>query len=69
MIYPLFCWQTSEELSNIRNELNAKISEIKQLQRELNGRKEEGADDVVQNLKRVIASLEKEKNSLKVVNL
>ncbi|KAG6730154.1 hypothetical protein I3842_01G065900 [Carya illinoinensis] len=58
--------RTSEEMSNIRNELNEKISEIKQLQRELKGRKEEGADDIAQSLKRVIASLEKENNSLKM---
>ncbi|KAG2725407.1 hypothetical protein I3760_01G064400 [Carya illinoinensis] len=58
--------RTSEEMNNIRNELNEKISEIKQLQRELKGRKEEGADDIAQSLKRVIASLEKENNSLKM---
>lgn len=54
------------EMSKIRNELNEKILEVKQLQMELNGQKDEDANDVLGNLKRVIARLEKENSSLKV---
>lgn len=54
------------EMSKIRNELNEKILEVKQLQTELNGQKDEDANDVLGNLKRAIARLEKENSSLKV---
>ena len=65
----LICWQTSMEMSIIRNELGEKISEIKRLQMELTRREDEDADDVLENLKRVIASLEKQNSSLKVGSL
>lgn len=57
------------EMSIIRNELGEKISEIKRLQMELTRREDEDADDVLENLKRVIASLEKQNSSLKVGSL
>lgn len=65
----LLCWQTSMEMSVLRNELGEKISEIQRLQMELNRREDEGTDDVLESLKRVIASLEKENSSLKVGSL
>lgn len=65
----LLCWQTSTEMSVLRNELGEKISEIKRLQMELNRREDEGTDDVLESLKRVIASLEMENSSLKVGSL
>lgn len=58
--------KTSMEMSIIRNELGEKISEIKRLQMELTRREDEDADDVLENLKRVIASLEKQNSSLKM---
>lgn len=58
-------WQTSIEMSKIRNELNDKMSEINRLQMELNRRAD--ADDA-ERLKRLIATLEKENTSLKVAN-
>ncbi|XWS32114.1 hypothetical protein CRYUN_Cryun23aG0133100 [Craigia yunnanensis] len=54
------------ELSKIQNELNEKIIEIRQLQMELNRREDESADDTLENLKRVIASFEKENTHLKM---
>lgn len=57
------------EMSVLRNELGEKISEIQRLQMELNRREDEGTDDVLESLKRVIASLEKENSSLKVGSL
>ncbi|XVF73109.1 hypothetical protein PTKIN_Ptkin12aG0175100 [Pterospermum kingtungense] len=53
------------ELSKIRNELNEKVIEIRRLQMELNRREDESADDTLENLKRVIATLEKENTHLK----
>lgn len=58
--------KTSMEMSVLRNELGEKISEIQRLQMELNRREDEGTDDVLESLKRVIASLEKENSSLKM---
>lgn len=52
----------------MREELNGKLSELRRLQMELNRREDEDANDVVENLKRVVATLEKENNSLKVNN-
>lgn len=60
-----FFWQTSIEMSKIHNELNDKISEISRLQMELNRREDGNAE----NFKRLIATLEKENNSLKVANI
>ena len=57
--------QTVEETNKIHNELNKKISEIRRLEMELSKRKNAEADDV-ENLKRTIATLEKENNNLKV---
>ncbi|XP_022757469.1 golgin candidate 4-like isoform X3 [Durio zibethinus] len=54
------------ELSKMRNELNEKIIEIRRLQMELNRRENESADDKHDNLKRVIATLEKENTHLKM---
>ncbi|XVF22464.1 hypothetical protein REPUB_Repub12eG0175000 [Reevesia pubescens] len=54
------------ELSKIGNELNEKIIEIRRLQMELNRREDESADDTLENLKRVIATLEKENTLLKM---
>ncbi|XWS76950.1 hypothetical protein CRYUN_Cryun01aG0221900 [Craigia yunnanensis] len=54
------------ELSKIRNELNEKIIEIRRLQMELNRREDENAFDTLENLKRVIATLEKENTHLKM---
>ncbi|KAK6260618.1 hypothetical protein SCA6_015092 [Theobroma cacao] len=53
------------ELSKIRNELNEKIIEIRRLQMELNRRENDSADDTLENLRRVIATLEKENTHLK----
>lgn len=58
-------WQTSIEMSKIRNELNDKMSEINRLQMELNRRADA---DNAERLKRLIATLEKENTSLKVAN-
>ncbi|KAL0008445.1 hypothetical protein SO802_009947 [Lithocarpus litseifolius] len=58
--------KTSMEMSVLHNELGEKISQIQRLQMELNRREDEGTDDVLESLKRVIASLEKENSSLKM---
>ena len=58
--------QTTAEMNKIRDELNQKISEVRQLQMELNRGENAVADDIAEGLKRVIASLEKETNDLKV---
>ncbi|XVF33245.1 hypothetical protein REPUB_Repub17cG0152300 [Reevesia pubescens] len=54
------------ELSKIRNELNEKIIEIRRLQMELNRQEDESADATLENLKRVIATLEKENTHLQM---
>lgn len=64
--YFLLYWQTSMEISKMQKELNEKLSEIRRLQMELNRREDEGTDDIVGNLRRVVATLERENNSLKV---
>lgn len=61
----LFCLQTSTEMSKIHDELNEKISAVRRLQMELNRRDDEG-DDILENLKKSIAALERENASLKV---
>lgn len=57
--------KTSMEMNKIRSELNEKRSVIQRLQLELNRREEEEANDMVESLKGVIASLEKENSCLK----
>lgn len=68
LAYFVFFWQTSIEITEMRKELNGKLSELRRLQMELNRREDGDANDVVENLKRVVATLEKENNSLKVNN-
>ncbi|KAH9731745.1 Golgin candidate 4 [Citrus sinensis] len=58
--------KTSIEITEMRKELNGKLSELRRLQMELNRREDGDANDVVENLKRVVATLEKENNSLKM---
>lgn len=58
--------KTSIEIGKMRKELNGKLSELRRLQMELNRREDEDANDVVENLERVVATLEKENNSLKM---
>ncbi|KAJ4728197.1 golgin candidate 4-like [Melia azedarach] len=58
--------KTSMEISKMQKELNEKLSEIRRLQMELNRREDEGTDDIVGNLRRVVATLERENNSLKI---
>lgn len=53
-------------MSKIRRELSEKLSEISRLQLELNRR--EDSDDISENLERVVATLERENNKLKVYN-
>ncbi|KAL7203295.1 hypothetical protein ACSBR2_016564 [Camellia fascicularis] len=57
------------EMKKIRDELNEKISEVRRLQMELNRRDNIEADDTAEGLKRVIAALEKENNSLKMAKV
>ncbi|XWS46161.1 hypothetical protein CRYUN_Cryun14cG0039900 [Craigia yunnanensis] len=54
------------DLSKMRNELNEKMIEIRHLQMELNRREDESAEVTLENLKRVIATLEKENTHLKM---
>lgn len=54
-------------MSKTRSELNENLSAIKRLQTELNRREEEGAEDILENLKTSIAILEKENATLKVI--
>lgn len=53
-------------MSQIRSELNEKLSAIKGLQMELNRGEEEGTYDILKDLKRSVATLEKENATLKV---
>lgn len=57
--------KTSTDMSKIHAELNEKISAVRRLQMELSRREDEG-DDIVENLKKSIASLERENASLKM---
>ncbi|CAL5339957.1 unnamed protein product [Camellia sinensis] len=57
------------EMNKIRDELNEKISEVRRLQIELTRRENAETDDIAEGLKRVIATLEKENNNLKKVEL
>ncbi|XP_019456353.1 PREDICTED: golgin candidate 3-like isoform X2 [Lupinus angustifolius] len=58
--------KTSKVVSEVRNELNEKVSEIKRLQLELARRENEEAVEAVDNLKRLIKTLEKENTNLKM---
>ncbi|MBA0688750.1 hypothetical protein Goari_006517 [Gossypium aridum] len=58
--------KTFTELSKLRSELNGKMVEIRRLQMELNRQEDESADDTEDNLKRAIATLEKENTHLKM---
>ena len=53
-------------MNKVNAELSEKITEVGRLQMELNRRENEKTDEIVENLKRVIAALEKENNNLKV---
>lgn len=61
-----FLKQASLEMSDILRELNEKKLEVKQLQVELNRREKMKSDDNVEELKRLITTLEKEKSTLEV---
>lgn len=54
------------EMNQIREELNKKSSEIRHLQTEINRRDNPEAGAAVESLKRVVATLEKENNNLKM---
>ncbi|XP_030457283.1 golgin candidate 3-like [Syzygium oleosum] len=54
------------EMNQVRNELNEKLLEIKRLQNGLDRHENKDVDATFERLKRVIASLEKENNNLKV---
>ncbi|TYI54905.1 hypothetical protein E1A91_D11G105200v1 [Gossypium mustelinum] len=56
----------SAELSKIRNESNEKTKEISRLQKELNRQEDESSDDTMENMKRLVATLEKENTHLKM---
>lgn len=58
--------KTSMGMSEMRSELNEKISEIRRLQMELQRMEHEKQDDIVNDLRKVIANLEKENTTLKV---
>ncbi|KAF6146775.1 hypothetical protein GIB67_007489 [Kingdonia uniflora] len=62
--------KNNTEMKELKNELNEKISEIRRLQLELSRRdSKEVADETVDNLKRVIESLEQENIDLKKAHL
>nr|XP_043628845.1 golgin candidate 4 isoform X2 [Erigeron canadensis] len=54
------------EMTKIRDELDRKLSEIRYLQMELNRKENAEANDVAEGLKRIVASLEKDNNDLKM---
>ncbi|CAI8607611.1 unnamed protein product [Vicia faba] len=58
--------KTSKELRKVQYELNVKASEIKHLRFELTRRKNEEAEEDFDSLKRLIKTLEKENNTLKI---
>ncbi|XP_057499070.1 golgin candidate 4-like [Actinidia eriantha] len=58
--------KATAEMNKMRDELNQKISEVRQLQMEVNRGENAVADDIAEGLKRVVASLEKETNDLKM---
>ncbi|XP_059634279.1 golgin candidate 4 isoform X2 [Cornus florida] len=56
----------SMEMNKVHDELNKKISEVGRLQMELKHKEDTKIDDVVDDLKRVIATIERENSSLKM---
>ncbi|KAL3604164.1 hypothetical protein D5086_005023 [Populus alba] len=58
--------KTSMDVNKIHDELNEKTSEIRRLQMELSRWEDADPDDSVKNLKRVIATLEKENANLRM---
>lgn len=54
------------EMNKIRDELSRKLSEIRHLQMELNRKENAEANDAVEDLKRTVATLEKENSDLKM---
>ncbi|XP_052193410.1 golgin candidate 4 [Diospyros lotus] len=58
--------KTVTEMNKVNAELSEKITEVGRLQMELNRRENEKTDEIAENLKRVIAALEKENNNLKM---
>lgn len=56
-------------MSKIHDDLNEKVSEVRRLQMELNRRNDDGVDDIIENFKRSVATLEKENARLKVGNI
>ncbi|KAJ7007750.1 hypothetical protein NC653_006699 [Populus alba x Populus x berolinensis] len=60
------CLKTSMDVNKIHDELNEKTSEIRRLQMELSRWEDADPDDSVKNLKRVIATLEKENANLRM---
>ncbi|XP_059651321.1 golgin candidate 4-like isoform X5 [Cornus florida] len=59
--------ETFMEMNKIRSELIEKNSEIRRMQNELKRKENSEADNIVEDLKRVIATLEKENSILKKV--
>uniref|UniRef100_A0A2P2JXR5 Uncharacterized protein MANES_07G084500 n=1 Tax=Rhizophora mucronata TaxID=61149 RepID=A0A2P2JXR5_RHIMU len=53
-------------MSKLRTELDAKTSEIRQLQMELSRMEDEDSDNIVKGLRRIIEALEKENTDLKM---
>ncbi|XP_024996164.1 golgin candidate 4 isoform X3 [Cynara cardunculus var. scolymus] len=54
------------EMNKIRDELSRKLFEIRHLQMELNRRENAEANDVAEDLRRIVATLEKENSDLKM---
>lgn len=58
--------KTTNEVRQLHNELNEKVSEIKRLQLELTRQEDEEAVNAMNSSKRLIETLEKENTTLKV---
>ncbi|KAJ8748973.1 hypothetical protein K2173_013412 [Erythroxylum novogranatense] len=58
--------KTSIDINNLRGDLSAKTSEIRNLELELQRGKDKDSDDTLKSLKKVIATLEKENADLKM---
>lgn len=61
-----YCLKTTDEVRQLHNELNEKVSEIKRLQLELTRQEGEEAGNAMDSSKRLIETLEKENTALKV---
>lgn len=61
-----YCLKTIDEVRQLHNELNEKVSEIKRLQLELTRQEGEEAGNAMDSSKRLIETLEKENTTLKV---